>query len=239
MIHFDSLQEHELIIYLYNNIEHIEMDNGCLSWLSQLEKQKYNRLHHSDDKKSYLMQRYIVRDLISSINGCAPEAVQFHYDNHKPKVLTRYFSDFNMSHHGQMFAIAFSVQGCCGIDIEQMRPIANVHKIAHRFFNTEEKKILFAEDVDIMHRFLCCWTRKEAVVKMHAQGMFASAKKYDISQKSVRFSGKRLKVYCDNFFWEDAVIAVACSDAIRYVRLVHSDFATKSHGVKKVRFPFN
>jgi phosphopantetheine--protein transferase-like protein len=65
--------------------------------------------------------------------------------------------------------------GCeVGVDVEQIRPLPDVHEIASRFFCPEEAAELISLPPDQRGQaFFLCWTRKEAYIKAIGDGLSA------------------------------------------------------------------
>jgi 4'-phosphopantetheinyl transferase len=68
-------------------------------------------------------------------------------------------------------ALAFATGFAIGIDLEQLRPVADMQEIADRYFCTEEAAELLPLPAPERDRaFFACWTRKEAFLKATGEG---------------------------------------------------------------------
>jgi len=80
--------------------------------------------------------------------------------------------DFNWSHSGNRAAVALARHVAPGIDLEWLRPRANVLPLARRFFHPEEVAGLVARPAaERSAAFLELWTAKEAVLKATGRGI--------------------------------------------------------------------
>lgn len=80
--------------------------------------------------------------------------------------------DFNWSHSGNRAAVALARHVAPGIDLEWLRPRANVLPLARRFFHAEEVAGLVARPAaERSAAFLELWTAKEAVLKATGRGI--------------------------------------------------------------------
>ncbi len=72
---------------------------------------------------------------------------------------------------GDLAVIAVT-EGCeLGVDVEYVRRVPDIEKIAERFFAAEEAAELMAlPEVDRSQGFFNCWTRKEAYIKAVGDG---------------------------------------------------------------------
>ena len=73
---------------------------------------------------------------------------------------------FNLSHSGDWSMLAVGRVGQLGIDVERIRPIAGVERLARRFFSQEEANVLLRLPAEERIRaFFRTWVRKEAYLK--------------------------------------------------------------------------
>ncbi len=87
---------------------------------------------------------------------------------------------FNLSHSGERFLIA-AARGCePGVDVERIRPRADLERLARRFFSPAERRALAAA-VDPALAFHRLWARKEAVIKADGRGVSIGLARFDVS----------------------------------------------------------
>jgi 4'-phosphopantetheinyl transferase len=118
--------------------------------------------------------------------GVTAEAVELTYGRNGKPALANEQADsglyFNVSHSADVAAYAFSFGQAVGIDVENIRDVANADNIAARFFSARENESYHALDpIDKPLGFLTCWTRKEAFIKALGDGLTYSLRDFDVS----------------------------------------------------------
>jgi 4'-phosphopantetheinyl transferase len=87
---------------------------------------------------------------------------------------------FNLSHTGDLAALAVSAESDLGVDIETIRPVTE--DVAGRFFSAAERAALAALPADERERgFFRCWTRKEAMIKALGGGLSIALDSFDVT----------------------------------------------------------
>lgn len=87
---------------------------------------------------------------------------------------------FNLSHSGERFLIA-AARGCApGVDVERIRPRADLERLGRRFFSPAERRALAAA-ADPALAFHRLWARKEAVIKADGRGVSIGLARFDVS----------------------------------------------------------
>jgi 4'-phosphopantetheinyl transferase len=119
------------------------------------------------DRNRFLQARFSLRMLLAGYSGLAPRSLGFQFNAHgKPSLPPRHGLAFNLSHSGNLAAIAIGRQQAIGIDIECMKPPDEPLSLAQLVFSAEECDALAAlPDEATTLAFLTCWTRKEAYLK--------------------------------------------------------------------------
>ena len=88
--------------------------------------------------------------------------------------------EFNIAHSGGDAIIALAEGVAIGVDIELLRPIADVESLARVVFSDAERRQLELA-ADPVLAFLNGWTRKEAYVKALGVGLTAPLKEISVS----------------------------------------------------------
>ena len=96
---------------------------------------------------------------------------------------------FNLSHSGNWAAIAWGNSNV-GLDVESLRDDTNIDAISRRFFAEDERKYIFTEAHDRIHRFFEVWTGKESYLKYLGTGL-----KKDLTSFSVLSPESGLRLY--------------------------------------------
>ena len=69
-----------------------------------------------------------------------------------------------------------------GVDLEHLRVVGEWRGIAKRSFSPREVQVLEAlPEAQRTVGFFNCWTRKEALIKAHGEGVFTSLRRFEVS----------------------------------------------------------
>lgn len=162
------------------------LESQAQDLLSPDEQQRAARFVFQKDRECYAAVRALLRTLLAAHMECAPRDLLFCYSQHdKPALAGKYVGNglqFNVSHSGQMAAIAITRGRSVGIDIEKLRDDFAVEEIAQRFFSQAENDMLMNVPPELKVRaFFNCWTRKEAFVKAKGEGLSLPLNQFDVS----------------------------------------------------------
>lgn len=140
------------------------------------EQLRANRFHFERDRQRFIAGRGILRTILGRYLGCDGGEVQFCYGPRGKPALTEPSAKqplyFNLAHSGDMAVIALADNQEVGIDVEQIRPIADMEQIVQRFFAVPEQTVLLALPVEQRQEaFFNGWTRKEAYLKALGDGL--------------------------------------------------------------------
>jgi len=138
------------------------------------EQQRAAQFHFPHLRQRFIAGRGMLRAILGSYLGVAPQAIRFGYTSYGKPFLAqqegRALLSFNVTHAEGMALYAVTQERAVGVDIETYRQLPDAEAIAERFFSPLENCSLRALPVAERPRaFLRCWTRKEAYIK--AQGM--------------------------------------------------------------------
>jgi 4'-phosphopantetheinyl transferase len=90
--------------------------------------------------------------------------------------------EFNLSHSGSYVVYAVTHAGPVGIDIEQVRDIAEADELVLQYFSAAEIEAYRALPIERRNLgFLAGWTRKEAFVKAIGEGLSHPLDTFDVS----------------------------------------------------------
>lgn len=144
--------------------------------LSADEKARAARFHFQQDRAMYCRCRTLLRQLLEAYGVAPAEQIEFAYSlTGKPRLDEKHHLSrlkFNLSHTRNMAAFAFARTREVGIDVEEMRPVADADSIVATLFAPEEQ----AEYWELPPAarpiaFLNGWTRKEALLKATGVGL--------------------------------------------------------------------
>lgn len=158
----------------------------CKEQLDATERDRASRFLRKCDGDRWAIARAGLRQVLAHYCGMRPGDIRFHTERDGKPVIEGVPETarihFNLSHSGPFAAVAVTQLGPVGVDIEYRRPIPDWREVASRFFSTYEYSALLnvaAEQRD--DAFLCCWTRKEAVIKATGEGLSAELDSFDVS----------------------------------------------------------
>jgi 4'-phosphopantetheinyl transferase len=154
--------------------------------LSADERERADRFYFPADWTRYVIGRALSRILLGHCLGITAGNVRFEYNaKGKPSLATNLRQtslNFNVSHSGDVVLVALAY--CCnlGVDIERIRANIDADRIAERFFSVSERLSLAALPASMRHdAFFACWTRKEAYVKAHGDGLNLALDEFDVA----------------------------------------------------------
>lgn len=114
-----------------------------------------------------------LRYLLGSYLDSHPASIRFiHGSRGKPALASAAALQFNITHSGALAAVALTTECPIGIDVELIRPVSDMERIAGCFFCMEEaEEIMSLPPKERDRAFFRCWTRKEAYVKAIGYGL--------------------------------------------------------------------
>jgi 4'-phosphopantetheinyl transferase len=154
--------------------------------LTAEERDRAHRFAFDRDRRRFIVSRARLRQLLSMRLAVRPESIELIYGKHGKPALAPPFADsglrFNVSHSEDIAVYAFSMGREIGIDVEAVRTINDADAIAARFFSPRENEAYLALDLrDKTRGFFNCWTRKEAFIKAHGDGLSYPLDRFDVS----------------------------------------------------------
>jgi 4'-phosphopantetheinyl transferase len=172
---------HELVV------QPLDIDPGPLArLLSADESERAERFAFERDRRRYIVARARLRQLLGERLGAAPESLRFVYKPHGKPALARCPGQrdlrFNVSHCSEVAAYAFAEGRELGVDVEEVRELADADDIAMRFFSRRERAAYMRLSVrERPQGFFNCWTRKEAFIKALGEGLSHPLEAFDVS----------------------------------------------------------
>jgi 4'-phosphopantetheinyl transferase len=154
--------------------------------LSADELHRAARFHFPRDRRRFIVARGILRDILSRYLGVPPSELGFRYSAYGKPALADMADEerlrFNLSHSHEMALFAVTCGRDIGVDIEYLHRAIACEEIAERFFSAHERASLRAVSVEGKHQaFFNCWTRKEAYIKAHGEGLSLPLDQFDVS----------------------------------------------------------
>ena len=154
-----------------------EVSNAVVSkfelFLTPDERIRAERFRFENLRHSFVLTRGALRVLLGRYLHLPPAKIQIAYGSKgKPTLAEPELATFNVSHSGGLAVFGFAA-GCeIGIDVEEIRPLADMLDIAQRFFCPAETAEVISLPANQRERaFFRCWTRKEAYIKAVGEGL--------------------------------------------------------------------
>lgn len=156
------------------------------AWLSEDEQARARRFHFRADADRFVVSRAALRAILAAELGIAPGEVAFAYGAHgKPELAPPLDASglrFSASHSGRFALHAVARGRPVGVDIERLRPVADLEAIAARTFSPRERAALGGLSGEAWQRgFFAAWTRKEAYVKALGTGLSHPLERFTVS----------------------------------------------------------
>ena len=154
--------------------------------LSADEHQRANAFVFPADRHIFVAARGILRMLIGAYQDCAPDAIRFRYGLHGKPMLRRPAHalplEFNAAHSGGLALFAFTRGHPVGVDLEALRPLGDIARIAHLCCSPRERETLNALPPETRNEaFLRLWTAKEACAKALGVGLAYDPKRIEVA----------------------------------------------------------
>jgi 4'-phosphopantetheinyl transferase len=136
-------------------------------------------------RESFIIARGALRFLLGRYVNLHPNSIRFIYGSKgKPYLDSLTPIHFNMTHSGDLAAVAITSHCQIGIDLERIRPLPEIQQIASHFFCSEETtEIMSLPQSERERAFFCCWTRKEAYIKALGEGLYTPLDSFRVTVK--------------------------------------------------------
>jgi len=181
-----ALQQDELHVWLaWLDVEAQEITR-LQSYLSKDEVSRAERFIFPRDRDHFVVARGRLRELLGKYLHCPPHAVQFKTARYGKLSLLDDGDQlrFNLSHSHGLALYGFCIGRELGIDMEKIRPQFVSEGIAERYFSPREQRELAELPKELRDMgFFLCWTRKEAYIKAHGDGLQIPLDSFDVSLK--------------------------------------------------------
>jgi 4'-phosphopantetheinyl transferase len=154
--------------------------------LSTGELQRAGRYRFAVDRRRFVVRRALLRLLLSRETGADPPALEFcQGPAGKPELAPSSCAaglHFNLSHTRGLALFAVARGPRVGVDVEALRPLADLEAIARTFLSAWEQAALRALPADVRNQaFFVAWTRKEALLKATGEGLTLSPERIEVT----------------------------------------------------------
>jgi 4'-phosphopantetheinyl transferase len=150
----------------------------CRQCLSADELARADRLVSDRHRRRFVLAHGALRMVLSRYCRRRPGEIVFRIMSSGKPVLQRDGESgsasvtFNLAHSHERALIAVANGREVGVDLEKVRPDADVIALARRFLSSDEQRAIEAADPGRRHgTFLQCWVAREAAAKARGTGL--------------------------------------------------------------------
>lgn len=153
------------------------------AFLSLEERAKATSFRFRHLRVRYQVRRGILRSILASYTGIPPSELKFSYSaTGKPSLMKAAGLEFNISDSEDLFACAVSDDAQVGIDIERIRPVADLESLTQTALTLTELAWLKRQlPEDRLRSFFGVWTKKEAILKADGRGLGVDLRSFEIN----------------------------------------------------------
>ena len=175
--------------------EHAPADQAHLT---DEERDRIARFHRRVDRIRFATRRLLLRKILGEQLDIPGDQLEFEpgpWGKPRLKLPTTPSLDFNTSHSGRWFALAWNFEASVGIDIEARRHLPDGSSLALRWLTRLEhdQAIKAGHDLD-GDGFLRLWCRKEAVMKAAGLGLSLDPTSFSIPTDLLLAEASRVRV---------------------------------------------
>ena len=154
--------------------------------LSADERERAERFHFRRDAMRWIAARAVLREILGGCLGADPRTLAFTYgDKGKPALAAPAGPldlQFSLAHSAHVGLYAVTVGCPVGVDVERLRPLSDMDRVAERTFSRQECAALSGLPVALRPAgFFNCWTRKEAYIKAVGLGLSYPLERFSVS----------------------------------------------------------
>lgn len=163
----------------------------CRKLLAPEEIERAQAFQSPAKGNQFILYRGALRILLSRYTRYGAGRIRYTYGPHGKPGLShpRLFPsgtdlEFSVSNAGDFALIGITRDQHFGIDIEEIRPIADANDQVSRFFSTNEQKELAAlPSAHRLHGFFNAWSRKKAFVRALGEGFAQTMPRTEVTLK--------------------------------------------------------
>jgi 4'-phosphopantetheinyl transferase len=150
------------------------------------EQRRALRFYFKRDRTRFIVRRGLRRAILGCYLARSPASLCFCYNTYgKPALDVSYELEplsFNVSYTNGLALYVIARNRAIGVDIEYIRKDIEYEAIAEYFFSPAERSVLQALPITLRQTaFFTFWTRKEAYVKAHGEGLSLPLDQFDVT----------------------------------------------------------
>ena len=142
-----------------------------------------------NNKVSFIITRGLLRMILSTYSGVAPDKIKFFYGPYGKPYLSDYSPtlQFNVSHSNSLSVYAITFDQEVGVDVEKVASDFNIFSIAENFLSPYEyKQVSKLSELEQTYASYNIWSKKEAIVKALGLGLSVPLNKFSVSLNLAR-----------------------------------------------------
>jgi 4'-phosphopantetheinyl transferase len=143
--------------------------------LSPSERLRAQQMRFERDWRTLIVSRGVLRGLLGMYLNVPPKSLEFHYNEFGKPFLSPALAfriEFSVSHSGDRALFAFVREVSVGVDLEAIRPLADLAGMVKTCLSPSEQQRFGALPTDQrLASFFRIWTRKEALSKAIGTGL--------------------------------------------------------------------
>lgn len=178
---------------------------GSLEVLSQSERERAAKFAVRRPAKAFIQRRTIIRNLLSEHLGIPATEIEIEESQSgKPSIINPNVETalgFSIANSTDILIVALARGMETGVDVEVLHPPSDIQNLALRYFTDREvKHVQSLPESCATIGFLKLWTRKEAIMKAHGDGMKLGLGNIDVSEISDQTP---VEIYGRSYFVKD------------------------------------
>lgn len=154
--------------------------------LNAAERERAARFRFEKDRRRFSLCRGLLRSQLGSYLSVEPREIEFRFGaQDKPELAPSGLPrvEFNLSHSDEAAFFAFAAGQRLGVDIERIRPGADVHGLGSHVFTARElDKLSAVPEPEKLDLFFSLWTQKEAYIKAVGLGLVAPVRDITVGE---------------------------------------------------------
>jgi len=155
---------------------------SAVGLLNEEERARMERMRLGIARHEFVVGRGLLRVLAGAATACGAREVTIGVGEHgKPRVEG---VEFSVAHSHGLVVLAICREAALGIDVEWVEREIEVLEIARSTFAPGEVKRIenAAAGAERAQAFFAVWTRKEAIVKAHGQGLTIPLESFEVPE---------------------------------------------------------
>jgi 4'-phosphopantetheinyl transferase len=150
----------------------LEQSIANTTLLSADEQVRADQFRNERDRRCFVVARCGLRQILGRYLGRDARALEFTYGAYGKPLLANCGLEFNLAHSGDLALVAVATDRPVGVDLERIKPIADLERLAERFFTAgEHQRIIELPPEQRSSAFFRTWTCKEAYLKATGDGL--------------------------------------------------------------------